>query len=154
MLRVPTCIRSGILGDQVNVFLAHHLGDDCEAGFFSRLAEQLQAFHSEALEGIWRGTRFVRASAQHARARGSHGFGSSQQLLFRLHGARPGHHDEIAATDLEIANSNHAAGARIGSGYEIKARELAVPFGIHDRRPAILRSHERPITTRKQLTFL
>jgi hypothetical protein len=77
-----------------------------------------------------------------------------QQLPLRLDCTRPCHHDKIAAADLDTASPNDAAGAHVGLGYEIEARELAVPFGIHEWRPAILRSCEQPITTKKLLNYL
>ena len=62
------------------------------------------------------------------------GFCRLQQLTFGFDRARPGHHHEIIAADFDIANLHDAAGTLVGLGDEIEARELAVPFGIHERR--------------------
>ena len=44
----------GILGDEVDIFFAHHFSDDGEASEFARLAQNLEAFHSQALKRVRR----------------------------------------------------------------------------------------------------
>ena len=57
-----------------------------------------------------------------------------QELAFGFDRARAGHHNEVAAADLDVAHLHHATRTRASLGYKIEARELAVPFWIHESR--------------------
>src|SRR5208282_4888592 len=89
----------GVLGDDVDIALAHHFRDDGEAGLFPGFGKELEAFHTEALKRIWGGARFVSASAKHARSGSGNELGGLQDLLLRFDRARPRHDDKAAVSD-------------------------------------------------------
>ena len=91
----------GVLGHQFHIAVAHDFGDDGEAGGLLRLAQQFQPFEFHALEIVGRGARLEGSAAQHPRAGRRHAFGRLHDLLFALHRAGAGHHDELIAADLQ-----------------------------------------------------
>ena len=60
-------------------------------------ASSAQSLDAEPLEAVRRGARLVRAAAQHRRARGGHRARRGQQLIARLHRARPRDQREVVA---------------------------------------------------------
>ena len=89
----------GVLGDQVDVAVAHDFGDDAESGGFAGLVEQLEAFDFEALEIVGRSARFEGSSAKEFRAGAGHDFCRFQNLALAFDRAGTGHDHEFAAAN-------------------------------------------------------
>jgi len=66
----------GVLGDQIDVAVAHHLGDNGQAGSLLGLLQQLEPFDFHALKIVRRSARLERAAAQQLGSSFGHGFGS------------------------------------------------------------------------------
>ena len=94
----------GVFGDQVDVAVAHDLGDDSETGGFTRFGEQFQAFAFHALEIVGRSAGLKRAAAQDGGAGRGDGFGRFHDLLFAFDGAGAGHGDELIAANFGAAD--------------------------------------------------
>jgi hypothetical protein len=97
------------LGHRLDVAHVHQLGDDRQPGLRLGLAQQPQALLAEALEGVRRGARLVRAAAIHRRAGGRHGVRGGEDLVARLDGARTGDQREVVAADLAPRDLQDAA---------------------------------------------
>ena len=90
----------GILGHQLDIAVAHHFGDDAEAGGAPGFIQQLEAFQLQALEIVGRSARLERAAAQKLGAvLAPPASADLQDLLLAFHRAGAGHHDELIAAD-------------------------------------------------------
>ena len=89
--------------EQVQMIDAHDLRDDGQARLPFGFGEELQAVRLQALEVIRRGAGLERAAPKHIGPGCLDPLGDADNLLLRLHGARPSDHAEIAAADLDAA---------------------------------------------------
>ena len=94
----------GIVRDQIDVAIAHHFGDDRQAGGFLGLLQQLQAFFFHALEIVGRSARLEGAAAQELGAGFGDRFGGAHDLVFAFDGARPGDDDEFVAANFRAVH--------------------------------------------------
>ena len=92
--------------EQRQMLHAHDLGHNRQAGGRARRFEQLDAGGLEPLKIVGRGAGLERAAAQDVRAGGLDRLRDRDDLLLRLHGARPRNHDEVATADLHVADLN------------------------------------------------
>ena len=82
----------------------HHLGDDRQAGFVTRLARISSPRLPEPAKLVGRGARLVGAAAQHLRAGRLDRPGRGQRLLLDLDRAGPGDDRHLVAADLNVAH--------------------------------------------------
>ena len=76
--------------------------------------QQLDALGLEALEIIRRSAGLECAAAQHVRARGLHGLGDRDDLLFGFDRARARDHAEVSAANLDVAHlHDHVVGMEL-----------------------------------------
>jgi hypothetical protein len=94
------------------------LADDRQARLLARLGEQLQAFDTQALEGVRGRARLEGAPAQERGALALHPAGRGQELLTGLDGTGAGHdHERSTSTDLDPAPRHaRAIGVVLGAG--------------------------------------
>ena len=91
------------------------------------LSEYLQALHAEPLEGVRRRPRLVGPAPEHGGARGLGRAGGFEQLLARLHRARPGDERHMAAAYAGPAHGDHRIAAA-----ELPAHKLVRPQDGHN----------------------
>ena len=85
----------------------HDLADDRHARGPAGRGEQLEAFPSEPLERVRRGSRLEDPTAQDLRARLTNRARGGIDLVGGLHGAGSRHHEETAAADQQVADRDH-----------------------------------------------
>ena len=79
---------------------AHYLGDEGQAGLLAGDLQKLQAGGLEAGEVVGGGAGLEGAAPKYLGSGGLDGLGHGDNLLFALHGAGAGDHDEVAAAYL------------------------------------------------------
>src|SRR6185312_10469995 len=97
----------GVLGYEGDVFFAHHLGDDGEAGFGAGFGEEFEAGETETLKCIGRTAGFEGASAKNPGTLLANVMGDGKNLLLGLDRTWTGHGDEVAAADFEIQHPHN-----------------------------------------------
>ena len=85
----------------------HQLCDDGKPHFFFHLAEDLQSFQSQSLEGIRAGPGLERAAPQEIGAGGLYSFGHGENLLKRFYRAGAGDQAKMAVADLHAGDVHH-----------------------------------------------
>ena len=96
----------GVLGDEVNVAVSHHLGDDGEAGGFLGFLEELETFLFESLKIVGRGARLEGAAAEEFRARFGHRIGGAHDLFLAFDRTRAGNDDKFVAADFRAVHAD------------------------------------------------
>ena len=94
----------GVVGHHLDITVAHHFGDDLQAGGLLGLLQKLEAVELHALEIVRRRARLVSATPQNFRAGRGHCFRRFHNLALGFDRAGARHYDEFVAADFEAVD--------------------------------------------------
>src|SRR5699024_5285505 len=103
----------GVGGDQFDVGCVHDLGDQRQAGLVAHVGEDLQAFLTQALEGVGGSTRLVGTTAEQRRTRRTRHFRGLQGLFGCLHCAGTRDDGDVVTTDGDTSYAHDGAAVMV-----------------------------------------
>src|SRR5665213_522839 len=116
MLRAPTCMTSAILRDAIHLPGIEHFGDNRDAGAITHFGHDDETFVTQALERVWRRSRFERAAAKQRSASGFDMARTGKQHVKALDRTGSSGDDNLTATDGQRVCYAHGSCVRKGCG--------------------------------------